>query len=138
MIDSSRTDAVLSRSDSFHNAALRLFMEDFDFVNDPIDIAIRKLLLGLHLPKETQQIDRVMQAFADRYNTCNPALFISPDHPYILAFSIIMLHTDAFNKSNKKKMTRAAYVKNTKVEGVSPILLEVSVVRASEVQFLID
>lgn len=103
-----------------------MYMENFDFINDPIDIAIRKLLLGLHLPRETQQIDRVMQAFADRYNACNPALFASPDHPYIIAFSIVMLHTDAFNKSNKKKMTRAAYVKNTKVDGVSTILLEVS------------
>lgn len=66
-----------------------------------------------------------MQAFAESYNSCNPALFTSPDQPYILAFSIIMLHTDAFNKSNKKKMTRADYVKNTRIDGISTILLEV-------------
>lgn len=86
---------------------------------------MRKLLLQVHLPKETQQIDRTMEAFAERYHTCNPALFPSHDQPYILAFSIIMLHTDAFNKSNKNKMSRADYVKNTKVEGITPIVLEV-------------
>jgi hypothetical protein len=123
--DFSSATCLLS-ADSFHAAALRLYLEEYDFVNDPIDIALRKLLLGMHLPRETQQIDRVMEAFAERYNACNPALFSSPDQPYILAFSIIMLHTDAFNKSNKNKMTRADYVKNTKVDGIPEVLLEVS------------
>lgn len=99
-------------------------MQDFDFVNDPIDIALRKLLLGLSLPRETQQIDRVMEAFAARYNLCNPGLFSTTDQPYILAFSIIMLHTDAFNKAAKSKMTKADYVKNTRVDGISSELLE--------------
>ena len=48
------------------------------------------------------------------------------DHPYILSFSLIMLHTDAFNKSNKRKMTKADYIKNTKLVGVSAELLDVS------------
>lgn len=52
------------------------------------------------------------------------ALFI--DHPYILAFSLIMLHTDAFNKSNKRKMTKADYMKNTRLPGVAPEVLDVS------------
>ena len=99
-------------------------MQDFDFVNDPIDIALRKLLLGLSLPKETQQIDRVMEAFAARYNACNPGLFSTGDQPYILAFSMIMLHTDAFNKAAKSKMTKADYVKNTRIDGISANLLE--------------
>src|ERR1700678_2897913 len=36
-----------------------------------------------------------------------------------------MLHTDAFNKSNKRKMTKAAYVKNTRLPGVQPEVLDV-------------
>jgi Sec7-like guanine-nucleotide exchange factor len=36
-----------------------------------------------------------------------------------------MLHTDAFNKSNKRKMTKADYVKNTRLPGVPPEVLEV-------------
>ncbi|GJE86030.1 Sec7 and PH-like domain-containing protein [Phanerochaete sordida] len=51
-------------------------------------------------------------------------LFASEDQPYILAFSLIMLHTDAFNKSNKRKMTKADYIKNTRLPGVAPEVLD--------------
>lgn len=37
-----------------------------------------------------------------------------------------MLHTDAFNKSNKRKMTKPDYVKNTRLPGVAPEVLDVS------------
>jgi Sec7-like guanine-nucleotide exchange factor len=47
------------------------------------------------------------------------------DHAYVLAFSLMMLHTDAFNKHNKNKMTKADYVKNTRLPGVLPEMLEV-------------
>jgi len=36
-----------------------------------------------------------------------------------------MLHTDAFNKSNKRKMTKADYIKNTRLAGIYPEVLEV-------------
>ncbi|CAG8619231.1 15318_t:CDS:2, partial [Racocetra persica] len=38
-----------------------------------------KLLMECHLPKETQQIDRVMEAFAKRYHELNPDLYASSD-----------------------------------------------------------
>jgi hypothetical protein len=46
------------------------------------------------------------------------------DQPYILAFSLIMLHTDAFNKSNKSKMTKADYIRNTRIDGVPSEILD--------------
>lgn len=33
--------------------------------------------MDVGLPRETQQIDRVMEAFANRYLACNQSLFIS-------------------------------------------------------------
>jgi len=36
-----------------------------------------------------------------------------------------MLHTDAFNKSNRRKMTKAGYIKNTQLSGIHPEVLEV-------------
>lgn len=48
-----------------------------------------------------------------------------------------MLHTDAFNKSNKRKMTKADYIKNTRLPGVAPEVLDVSLVYAVEEQQLI-
>ncbi|KAJ7139815.1 hypothetical protein C8R44DRAFT_660419 [Mycena epipterygia] len=115
---------LASSADPFHIRALRAYISNFDFVDDPLDVALRKLLMHVGLPRETQQIDRVMEAFAGRYLECNPNLFTSDDHPYILAFSLIMLHTDAFNKSNKRKMTKADYIKNTRLPGVPPEVLD--------------
>lgn len=78
------------------------------------------------LPPEAQQIDRTMEAFAIQYNLCNPGLFASSDTPYVLAFSLVMLSTDQFNPSNKNKMNKVDYCKNTKIDGVSNEVLEVS------------
>lgn len=121
----SQIAAVLASSaDTFYVDALHHFMTRFWFNSLPLDIALRKLLMDLHLPKETQQIDRVMEAFAKRYNECNSGLFASDDQPYILAFSLMMLHTDAFNKNAKNKMTKADYLRNTGASGVPTEILE--------------
>ena len=88
-------------------------------------MAIRKLLMEAELPKETQQIDRCLQAFANRYHECNPGIYANPDQAYFIAFSLLILHTDVFNKNNKHKMQKADYLKNTKGEGIFDEILEV-------------
>ncbi|KAF9270381.1 hypothetical protein L218DRAFT_888854 [Marasmius fiardii PR-910] len=115
---------LASTADSFHVQCLKVYISQFDFREDPLDVALRRLLMDVGLPRETQQIDRVMEAFASRYYESHSGLFTSEDHPYILAFSLIMLHTDAFNKSNKRKMTKADYIKNTRLPGVAPEVLD--------------
>lgn len=123
----SRTDvpAILAASgDDIHKDGLRIYMQRFLFAGHPLDVALRKLLMSLCLPKETQQIDRVMEAFARRYNECNENLFVSDDQPYMLAFSLMMLHTDTFNRNAKQKMSKADYVRNTAASGVAPEILE--------------
>lgn len=71
--------------DEFHARALRAYIERFDFSYDPLDVALRKLLMDVGLPRETQQIDRVMEAFAARYLQCHMNLFTS-DGMYICLF----------------------------------------------------
>jgi hypothetical protein len=111
-------------SETFHMDALRLYMKRFDFHHTGLDVALRRLLMDLSLPKETQQIDRVVETFAARYDACEPGLFGSKDNTYILAFSMMMLHTDAFNRHNKNKMTKADYVRNTRLDGIPETVLE--------------
>jgi hypothetical protein len=41
-----------------------------------------------------------------------------------MTFSLLLLHSDAFNKSNKRKMAKQDYVKNSSTEGVSDDVLE--------------
>jgi hypothetical protein len=132
---------ILAQSDDeFYKVGLRKYMRSFSYFGDPIDMAIRKLLMEVELPKETQQIDRFLQSFADRYHECNPGIFASsgrstpsvpqvgsnncPDQAYFIAFSILILHTDVFNKNNKRKMQKPDYVKNTRGEGIAEEILE--------------
>lgn len=120
------TASALATSDSaFHSECLQLYMQHFDFVGDPLDMALRKLLMDTHLPKETQQIDRVLNAFSERYLICNPRLYSSQVTPYILSFALIMLHTDRFNQNNKNKMTKAQFLKNTTSESTSEVSKDV-------------
>ncbi|XXH00393.1 hypothetical protein Hte_006737 [Hypoxylon texense] len=129
-----RLEAVLSRgviasalskeNDSFSAAVLRSYMRTFSFFEEPMDMAIRKLLMEAELPKETQQIDRCLQAFANRYHECNPGIYSTPDQAYFIAFSLLILHTDVFNKNNKHKMQKADYLKNTHGEGIFDDILE--------------
>ncbi|PNY28027.1 Protein transport protein sec73 [Tolypocladium capitatum] len=117
--------AALSKgTDPFSAAVLRSYMRSFSFFGDPMDMAIRKLLMEAELPKETQQIDRCLQAFANRYHECNPGIYSSPDQAYFIAFSLLILHTDVFNKNNKHKMQKADYLKNTRGEGIFDDILE--------------
>ena len=116
---------VLSQTnDDFFKNVLRSYMRGFKFFGEPLDMSVRKLLMEVELPKETQQIDRVLQAFANRYHECNPGVYDSPDKAYIIAFSIVILHTDIFNKNNKHKMQKQDYTKNTRDQDVANEILE--------------
>ncbi|KAF9354447.1 hypothetical protein BGX34_011018 [Mortierella sp. NVP85] len=123
--------------DPFHMAVLRIHMDSFDFRRDPIDLALRKFLLDFHFPKEAQQIDRVLEAFASRYHVCNPQLFRSGDVVYTIAFSLMLLHTDAHNRNVRHKMTKEQYVRQAKtIDGVNTIPADILEVLYDNITFL--
>ena len=67
----------------------------------------RVFLDGFRLPGEAQKIDRLMEKFAERYVRCNPeSVFSKADVAYVLAYSVVMLNTDAHNPQVKTKMTK--------------------------------
>jgi hypothetical protein len=81
-LDKSIVASYLSKTDdAFLLSVLRSYMRKFAFFGDPIDMAVRKLLMQVELPKETQQIDRVLQGFADRYHECNPGIYTNAGKP---------------------------------------------------------
>ncbi len=65
----------------------------------------------LRLPGEAQKIDRMMERFASHYCASNADVFTNPDSAYLLAFSLIMLNTDAHNPAIKNKMSKAQFIK---------------------------
>ncbi|RDX96898.1 Brefeldin A-inhibited guanine nucleotide-exchange protein 2, partial [Mucuna pruriens] len=80
------------------------YVDSFNFQGMEFDEAIRVFLQGFRLPGEAQKIDRIMEKFAERYCKCNPKAFSSADTAYVLAYSVIMLNTDAHNSMVKNKV----------------------------------
>ena len=61
------------------------------------DEALRQLLREFKLPGEAQQIDRIMEKFAEAFCRQNPETFRAAEDAYRLAFATIMLNTDTHN-----------------------------------------
>lgn len=108
---------ILSETNEvFKQQCLLYFLSNyFDFKDDPLDISLRKLLMFLELPKETQQIDRLLSAFGkvyyevQRVNEEN-CPWTNDNQVYFLTFSLLMLHTDYFNPKNKYKMSKSEFM----------------------------
>lgn len=59
-------------------------MDYFYFTDMKLDAAFRKLCSKLYFKAEAQQIDRILESFANRYWDCNPhSLFGSAGKMYI-------------------------------------------------------
>jgi brefeldin A-inhibited guanine nucleotide-exchange protein len=95
---------------------MHAFVDMLDFSDMRFTDALRMYLQSFRLPGEAQKIDRFMLKFAEQFMGNNPSgLFANADTAYILAFSVIMLNTDAHNKNFKqKRMTKAEFVKNNR------------------------
>eukprot|EP00283_Hemiselmis_rufescens_P025459 CAMPEP_0173466422 /NCGR_PEP_ID=MMETSP1357-20121228/73262_1 /TAXON_ID=77926 /ORGANISM="Hemiselmis rufescens, Strain PCC563" /LENGTH=346 /DNA_ID=CAMNT_0014434475 /DNA_START=94 /DNA_END=1131 /DNA_ORIENTATION=+ len=106
----------IGEGDDFCQKVLLEFVRHFDFVELGFDDAMRKFLAGFRLPGEAQKIDRIMHAFAAQFHVYNPDMFRDPETAYPLAYSVIMLNTDAHNPAIKpaKKMTKEQFIKNNK------------------------
>ncbi|KAI9469296.1 hypothetical protein BDB00DRAFT_264969 [Zychaea mexicana] len=87
----------------------------FDFTNMRLDDAFRKLCGKLHMKAESQQIDRILVEFANRYWDCNPScVFGNSDVVHAVVYSLLLLNTDLHvAQGDHKKMSRSAFVRNT-------------------------
>eukprot|EP01119_Soliformovum_irregulare_P003790 TRINITY_DN1485_c0_g1_i3.p1 TRINITY_DN1485_c0_g1~~TRINITY_DN1485_c0_g1_i3.p1 ORF type:complete len:799 (-),score=283.12 TRINITY_DN1485_c0_g1_i3:25-2421(-) len=103
-------------NDPFKLKVLTEFCNRMNFGEISFDEAIRLYLSKFTLPREAQQIDRIMEHFAARFCHCNPSSFENNDVGYILAFSLIMLNTDAHNPNipRERKMTKEQFVNNNR------------------------
>lgn len=109
---------ILTETDDlFRRECLHHFLlHHFDFTGCPLDIAMRILLIFLKLPKETQQIDRLLIEFSKVYyevqcgNTGSCPFWVDQNQLYFLSFSLLMLHTDYFSPKNKFKMTKNEFI----------------------------
>ena len=114
-LSKNRMGDYLGRADDDPSAILRAFLSALDLsVFEAFDEALRFFLSLFRLPGEAQQIDRIMQTFARAYHEARPGTFGSADTAYVLAFSIIMLNTDAHSPQIEHKMTLAQFLRNNR------------------------
>ncbi|KAM1764560.1 hypothetical protein EV2_003811 [Malus domestica] len=104
----------LGEREEFPLKVMHAYVDSFNFKGMDFGEAIRFFLRGFRLPGEAQKIDRIMEKFAERYCKCSPNSFTSADTAYVLAYSVIMLNTDAHNNMVKDKMTKADFIRNNR------------------------
>eukprot|EP01098_Paradermamoeba_levis_P009332 TRINITY_DN3880_c0_g1_i1.p1 TRINITY_DN3880_c0_g1~~TRINITY_DN3880_c0_g1_i1.p1 ORF type:complete len:378 (+),score=135.79 TRINITY_DN3880_c0_g1_i1:1349-2482(+) len=92
------------------------YLKLFDFSSADIDIGLRRLVKKFRLAGEAQNISRILEEFSAEYFKQNPnqRFFSDKDNVFVLAFSIIMLNTDAHNVNVKNKMTLEEFIKNNR------------------------
>uniref|UniRef100_A0A8C1K455 IQ motif and Sec7 domain ArfGEF 1b n=1 Tax=Cyprinus carpio TaxID=7962 RepID=A0A8C1K455_CYPCA len=92
-------------------------LDEMDFSGMELDEALRKFQAHIRVQGEAQKVERLIEAFSQRYCICNPGVvrqFRNPDTIFILAFAIILLNTDMYSPNVKpeRKMKLEDFVKN--------------------------
>ncbi|XP_035392319.1 LOW QUALITY PROTEIN: IQ motif and SEC7 domain-containing protein 1 [Electrophorus electricus] len=106
-----------NRQKQFNKDVLDCVVDEMDFSGMDLDDALRKFQAQIKVQGEAQKVERLIEAFSQRYCVCNPALvrqFQNPDTIFILAFAIILLNTDMYSPSVKpdRKMKLDDFIKN--------------------------
>ncbi|CAJ2509518.1 Uu.00g145440.m01.CDS01 [Anthostomella pinea] len=93
---------------------LKAYMDLYDFENQTVLTALRQICSRLVFRAETQQVDRILVAFSQRWCDCNPNHgFKTKDVIHTMCYSIMLLNTDLHLANIEQKMTRSQFVKNT-------------------------
>ncbi|KAJ5154103.1 SEC7-like alpha orthogonal bundle [Penicillium coprophilum] len=90
------------------------YMRLYNWSNLNIVSSLRALCDRLVLKGETQQVDRVLDAFSTRWCDCNPSHgFKATDVVHTICYSILLLNTDLHLADIDSKMTKSQFVRNT-------------------------
>ncbi|KAM3859086.1 IQ motif and SEC7 domain-containing protein 3 [Diretmus argenteus] len=101
----------------FNRDVLDCVVDEMDFSGMELDEALRKFQAHIRVQGEAQKVERLIEAFSQRYCMCNPDVvqqFHNPDTIFILAFAIILLNTDMYSPNIKpdRKMLLEDFIRN--------------------------
>uniref|UniRef100_A0A2K6S991 IQ motif and SEC7 domain-containing protein 3 n=2 Tax=Saimiri boliviensis TaxID=27679 RepID=A0A2K6S991_SAIBB len=101
----------------FNRDVLDCVVDEMDFSSMELDEALRKFQAHIRVQGEAQKVERLIEAFSQRYCMCNPEVvqqFHNPDTIFILAFAIILLNTDMYSPNIKpdRKMMLEDFIRN--------------------------
>ncbi|XP_057948028.1 ARF guanine-nucleotide exchange factor GNOM isoform X2 [Malania oleifera] len=113
-LDKNLVGDFLGNHDEFCVQVLHEFAGTFDFQDMNLDTALRLFLETFRLPGESQKIQRVLEAFSEKYYEQSQQILVNKDAALLLSYSLIMLNTDQHNVQVKKKMTEDDFIRNNR------------------------
>ncbi|XP_032425892.1 PH and SEC7 domain-containing protein 4 [Xiphophorus hellerii] len=109
-----RSDVVkhLDKDNDFSHAVGEEYLKFFDFSGQTLDHALRSFLKVVVLIGETQERERVLQHFCNRFHKCNPDSYSSPGAALALTCALMLLNTDLHGQNVGKSMSSSKFVTN--------------------------
>ncbi|MCJ1311438.1 hypothetical protein MMC25_005109 [Agyrium rufum] len=129
-VEKSKAAQYLGEAGKDRTRVRQAYMEHYEWQNVNILVALRGLCGRLILKGETQQVDRIFDAFSTRWCQCNPnhgfkavgkssipplkiSLLTGVDVVHTICYSIVLLNTDLHMADIEQKMTRTQFIRNT-------------------------
>ncbi|NWV00301.1 PSD1 protein, partial [Upupa epops] len=107
----------LGKNNEFSRMVAGEYLKFFVFTGMSLDQALRSFLKELALMGETQERERVLAHFSQRYYECNPNAISSEDGTHTLTCALMLLNTDLHGHNIGKRMSCADFIGN--LEGLN-------------------
>ncbi|NXQ42274.1 PSD1 protein, partial [Catharus fuscescens] len=107
----------LGKNNEFSRMVAGEYLKFFVFTGMSLDQALRSFLKELALMGETQERERVLAHFSQRYYECNPNAISSEDGAHTLTCALMLLNTDLHGHNIGKRMSCSDFIGN--LEGLN-------------------
>ncbi|NWY50023.1 PSD1 protein, partial [Chionis minor] len=107
----------LGKNNEFSKMVAGEYLKFFMFTGMSLDQALRSFLKELALMGETQERERVLAHFSQRYYECNPNAISSEDGAHTLTCALMLLNTDLHGHNIGKRMSCSDFIGN--LEGLN-------------------
>ncbi|NXY27747.1 PSD1 protein, partial [Pomatorhinus ruficollis] len=107
----------LGKNNEFSRMVAGEYLKFFVFTGMSLDQALRCFLKELALMGETQERERVLAHFSQRYYECNPNAISSEDGAHTLTCALMLLNTDLHGHNIGKRMSCSDFIGN--LEGLN-------------------
>ncbi|XP_062870708.1 PH and SEC7 domain-containing protein 3 isoform X2 [Trichomycterus rosablanca] len=102
----------LGKNNEFSKMVAEEYLTFFEFTGMTLDQSLRAFLKAFALMGETQERERVLIHFSNRYFQCNPTIIASQDEVHCLTCALMLLNTDLHGQNIGKKMTCQEFINN--------------------------
>ncbi|XP_067289051.1 PH and SEC7 domain-containing protein 1 isoform X2 [Pseudorasbora parva] len=102
----------LGKNNDFSKMVAEEYLTFFEFTDQTLDQSLRCFLKAFSLMGETQERERVLIHFSNRYYQCNPTVITAQDGVHCLTCALMLLNTDLHGHNIGKKMTCQEFINN--------------------------